>query len=465
MKAPMAPTEAIGSALAAEFHRRLVLRKREVCVYLDRARERLSATGIDLPFTGDRFPLTPAVLPADSGRQLGRGCRAIFNGIETLFRETFEGDVARLAGYLRLTPEEQALYALSSTDQDWAAVARPDFFATGGRHAIIETNITTSIGLLVDGDLLRRIAMGMPVCREIIAEYRLRSPDPIAGLIRVLRTEVPDIDRRSVAIVDWQSEFPVWTYYYRALAERFRRSGISAQPVPLESLEVRDSGVFAGDSRVDVVYRFFTTTRFRQPEVYARHRPLLEAMGNGHLRLIGGFSHKLFTPKMFLALLSDEQYQEQFPAAMRRALDLVIPWTRVVADRRTLFRGAWVDLLELARAHREEFVLKPNLGYGGYGVTLGSEVPASEWNERIEQALMSEDYWLLQERVPNEPVELAFVVDHEIEFRPVRVDYGVFMLGRRFSGIARRNTTVASGTHLTNLSRGGGLGFVFFQAG
>ncbi|MCG8352544.1 MAG: hypothetical protein MI924_32665 [Chloroflexales bacterium] len=444
------------------FHEELPARRGEVCDYLARACDALGARGIELPFQNERFPLTPAILPSSWIAVLENGCRAVFEGIELLFHQAFAGDVQRLAAFLKLTEEEQRLYDIANTAYDWAAVARPDMMVWGDRLALVETNITTAIGLLADGDMLRQITSEMPVFDDIARGYNLRSIDPIKQLCRLIRATVPDTERKLLALVEWEHEIPKWRYYYEYLAQELTHHGIPSALVSIESLRVTDNGVYDGTRRVDVIYRFFTTVHLRQPELFQRYEPLFAAIRHGKALLLGNFAHKLFTPKMFLALLSDEVYVRSMPERVRQDLMAIVPWTRLVEERHTLYKGGIIDLVPYATAHKDDFVLKPNLGFGGLRVTIGCDVTQSEWEAGLEEALRSEEHWLLQELIPTNPVNLAFCINGAIEFAPVFVDYGVFMLDRCFAGVARRNSTPATCGRLTNLSQGGGLGFAFF---
>lgn len=94
-------------------------------------------------------------------------------------------------------------------------------------------------------------------------------------------------------------------------------------------------------------------------------------------------------------------------------------------------------------------------------MSIGASLDQAEWEHRLEAALDSNEHWLLQERLETEHRELAFVVAGEIVLQKAKVDYGAFMIGRRYAGAARRNATAETGPDVTNLSRGGGLAPVF----
>ena len=62
------------------------------------------------------------------------------------------------------------------------------------------------------------------------------------------------------------------------------------------------------------------------------------------------------------------------------------------------------ELLDSCRAHREELILKPGVGYGGVGAVLGREVSDREWSE-ILIAVKDQDYVVQRIVTPaSEPV-------------------------------------------------------------
>lgn len=461
---PMQPAPILGEDVAhamRQASRALCDDPRSAAAVLARSFERLAGDGVELPYAADRLPLLPAVLPATWAPRLELGCRAMFDGIEAIFREVFAGDVQRLADYLLFTPADRSLLDIDGGRADWAAVARPDFMAGPDGPALIESNITTSIGLLEAG-LLGEILLEIPAVRGLVDSTGLTTVDPARALVDAVARSVGSDRHPLVVFADWTDELAVWRYLYRYLTRLLHDRGVTAEPIALEDLEVRGDGVYGHGRRVDVIYRFYTTTRLTKPHFAAVHEPLLAAVKSGRVRLWGAYRHKLFTPKLFLALLSDERFADRIPPATANVLREVVPWTRIVADRRTVYRGEPVDLLDFAAKYQDALVLKPNLGFGGKDVTIGSEVTPDEWAGRLSAVLADEAHWLLQEKVRTVDAQLPFLVNGAVEVRPAKVDYGAFMIERTFAGAARRNATSTTGRTLTNLSLGGGLSPVFF---
>ena len=144
-------------------------------------------------------------------------------------------------------------------------------------------------------------------------------------------------------------------------------------------LRVDGEDVYHGDLCIDVAYRDYEAR-----DLIALERELgckLDAMrllfkqNRVVSSIVGDFDHK-----SCFEILTDATIAEQFFSMEEcRLFRRHILWTRIVSDRRTsLPHHEDGDLLEYARRHRDQLVLKPNRGYGGAGVTLGAAIDAVE---------------------------------------------------------------------------------------
>jgi uncharacterized circularly permuted ATP-grasp superfamily protein len=138
-------------------------------------------------------------------------------------------------------------------------------------------------------------------------------------------------------------------------------------------------------------------------------------------------------------------------SAEERALALrCVPWTRRVAERRTLRGGRAVELLPHVVECREEMVLKPAHGYGGREVLIGDETPPLEW-ERAVQAALGEP-WVVQERVAIPEEVFPVCEEGALSFEPFKLNANPFYVaGAEVGAVAR-----ASRSSVINVSAGGG---------
>jgi len=79
--------------------------------------------------------------------------------------------------------------------------------------------------------------------------------------------------------------------------------------------------------------------------------------------------------KSILEILSDPRYRSLFSPEEQKAHAEFIPWTRSFVEGRTDYRGTSIDTIPFVRSHKDDFVLKPNDGYGGFGVLVEPGAP------------------------------------------------------------------------------------------
>ena len=182
------------------------------------------------------------------------------------------------------------------------------------------------------------------------------------------------------------------------LAEQHGLVIVHADP---RELRVEGDEVYYEDVQIDVAYRDYETRDLVALE-QETGRPL-EAMrllfrqNRVISSMVGDFDHK-----SCWELMTDESIASRlFTAEERRLFRRHVLWTRIVGERRTsLPHGKDGSLMDFARGNRERLVLKPNRGFGGKGVVLGSAIEPDEWNRLLSEAAKQftdpEDSWVVQ---------------------------------------------------------------------
>jgi hypothetical protein len=130
------------------------------------------------------------------------------------------------------------------------------------------------------------------------------------------------------------------------------------------------------------------------------------------------------------------------------------PWTRLFYPRATTGPNdeSIPDLVEWARDHRQEAILKPVYGYSGKGIFVGPQ--EESWDECIQKALLGESY-IVQSFIPkglwaeefpwlDTREEKMFLKQWQTDFRCLINDTGLIGFLTRFGGIP------------TNVGAGGG---------
>jgi hypothetical protein len=331
-------------------------------------------------------------------------------------------------------------------------LSRIDAFFTAGEGGlkVTEYNAETPAGVAY-GDALAELFLALPVARRFQREWRMV---PLPGRHSVLDALVEahlGIFGRgepvSIAIVDWRdvptrSEFLLFQDY-------FCRLGAACIVADPEELEYRNGRLYAAGTAVTVVYK-----RVLLAELVARgglDHPLVRAVRDGAVAMVDSFYCKPLHKKASLAVLSDERNAGLFDPAERAAIARLVPWTRMVEERRTLYGRRKVDLIPFLLAGRERLVLKPNDDYGGAGVVLGWTVSETEWERATREALARP--YVVQHRIDLPSETYPTVVNGRLHFGSRIVDVAPYAYDmNRVDGCLSRVSTDS----LVNVTAGGG---------
>jgi hypothetical protein len=404
-------------------------------------------------FFGDRplsTVLRPRFLTPEQYRFLQARIATLLSAFERANEAAFSDDEFR--AQFRLLPWEEELVQLDPGFSDASPVSRLDAFFVSDKGGLkfTEYNAETPAGAAY-GDLLAEVFLGLPVMREFLHRFQVR-PLPARHLVlHALITAYQEwLGRREIpriGILDWR-EVPTYSEFL-VTVEYFRSQGVECRIADPREVEYRDGKLMAGDFAIDLIYKRVLISEL--VERGGMDHPIVRAVRDRAVCMINPFRCKVLHKKASLAVLSDDRNAHLFPMAEREAIDAHIPWTRVVEERRTLFRGETVDLIPWIHGQRERLVLKPNDDYGGAGIVLGWEVTDSEWEHAVQKAL-AEPY-IVQERVtlPMEPY--PSLVDGRVELLDRMLDTAPFCFhGSYMDGCLTRLGTAA----LLNVTAGGG---------
>jgi hypothetical protein len=163
--------------------------------------------------------------------------------------------------------------------------------------------------------------------------------------------------------------------------------------------------------------------------------------------------------KSILEILTDAQYAKYFSVEQQETHHRHVPWTRTLLDKKSDYRGEPVDLLPFVRNHKDMLVLKPNDGYGGFGVLVGRFTDSKTWNALIDKAINEKIIYTVQDFVSIPKDEFPVVENGEFKgFAPKNVNLNLWSHDGDFAGAFVR---AAEGS-VINVHQGGGMVPVFF---
>jgi uncharacterized circularly permuted ATP-grasp superfamily protein len=347
--------------------------------------------------------------------------------------------------------EEQLFQMDTSRRRPWTST-RVDTFWIADTEALksVEYNAETPAGIGYN-DVLCDVFDELVPMKLFQEKYTLQPMRGLPHLLKAILKAYHDwggIGSPQVGILDWH-EVPTLNEH-EITRQFFEKHSVVTKLGDPRALEYRDGKLWLEDFRIDLIYK-----RVLYSELIERmgmDNPIIRAVKDGTVYITNSPACKLMAKKASLAFLSDERNRNLFNPAQQAAIDDSIPWTRVVAERKTTYNGQEVDLTEFVMQNQQKLVLKPNDEYGGKGVILGWDCTAEEWSETLKQALNLP--FVVQERV--QVVERSFpaMMNGSLDISPRFVDadpyvfHGtdVYCCLTRLSSSAMLNVTAGAGS-------------------
>src|SRR2546425_285212 len=350
--------------------------------------------------------LRPRFLAPEHYRFLRSRCAVLLRAFDRAYRAALTSDVVRRQ--FGLAEWEEALVPEDPGFSDPSPTSRIDafYFPEQGDLRVTEYNAETPAGTAYN-DALSEVFLALPVMRRVLRRFDRRPVPARHGVLNALYEAYGQWGggRGSraaprIGILDWR-EVPTYSEFV-LFAEYFRAHGLDVVIGDPREAELRNGAFLLGGAPVDLIYK-----RVLLAELVARggcDHAVIRAVRSGAVCMVNPFRCKILHKKASLAVLSDERNAKLFSVVERRAIDAHVPWTRTVAEQKTLHGGRKVDLVPFILAQRDRLVLKPNDEYGGKGIVLGWEVDDAAWERAVGAALAEPTVVQEGGSIPNEPV-------------------------------------------------------------
>lgn len=381
--------------------------------------------------------------------------RPVAETIAALGERVVEAAMAspELLAQVGLNADEERLVRIEPGYKRASTASRLDSFLLPNSLQFAEYNAESPAGLGY-AETLAEIFGGLEVMARFRERFDVRAYPLAATILDALLASYREWGGTStkpvIAIVDWR-EVPTWSEF-EILRDRFQKIGVPTVVSDPRDLEFDGRALFAHGQKIDLVYRrVLVNDIVAHP---AETRALIRACQADAVCMANSLRCKIPHKKAFFAVLTDDKNAHLFSEPEREIIRAHVPWTRLLAEVRTSKNGEAIELLPYVRAHRENFVLKPNDEYGGAGVTLGWENAQSEWDTAIERALAdSSKAWIVQERIAIRREIFPHIEPQGgVAMRDMLVDFAPYLFSGRLAGYLCR----LSATGLANVTSGGG---------
>ncbi|MGB9606597.1 MAG: circularly permuted type 2 ATP-grasp protein, partial [Bryobacteraceae bacterium] len=322
---------------------------------------------------------------------------------------------------MELLPAEKMLASLDPGYPYLTVTSLLDTRLMNGSLYFVRYDADTPAGMIY-GDVLADLFYDCPPVKEFRKRYELIKLANRKHLLEAILRAYRDFGgqrKPRIGILEFRQPFQATSQgEYVLLAEYLRQQGYEAEIVSPEQLEYRGGVLRRGAFEIDVIYR-----RVKAHEFLLRFdlsHPLVRAYREGKACVVNSFRSELAHKRALFDLLTDEKLTADFPAAERKAIRQYIPWTRLVAPRKTTYQDQIVDLLEFIRTNRDKLILKPNDDSGDEHPVLGWEVDQTTWERAIKRALRAP--YVVQERVEALRVPFPVLYYGQLEMREMEVE-------------------------------------------
>jgi uncharacterized circularly permuted ATP-grasp superfamily protein len=280
-----------------------------------------------------------------------------------------------LLARMQMLPAEKMLASVNPGYSHMAVTSMLDTHLNNGTLRIVGYNADTPSGAIY-GEALNNLFYDADPVKEFRKKYKLTKVGATKPLIHSILKAYKEFGGKkspNIAILEFRQAFQTSdSGEYQLLMDILRREGYPTEVVSPDQLEYRDGVLRRGDFRIDLIYR-----RVRVSEFLVRFdltHPLVRAYRDHAVCIVNSFRSELAQKKAIFDLLTDESVTASFPAMERKAIRDFIPWTRVVAAGKTLYKDQMVDLPEFISTNRERLVLKPNDDSGDRDSYSGSDL-------------------------------------------------------------------------------------------
>jgi hypothetical protein len=411
-------------------------------------------------FFGDRplcSVLRPRFLTAAQYRFLRDRVNALMPAFEKSYRRAIADPTFRKQ--FGLFDWEESLIGDDPGFKDPSPVSRLDAFFVheSGGLKFTEYNGETPAAAAYN-DILADMFLGLPIMRRFLHDYEVRvQPERhnvMHALIDAYHEWAGNRSKPVVAILDWK-EVPTYSEFV-ITADYLNAQGIECVISDPREVEYTNGRLIACGRPIDLIYKRVLITEL--VERGGIDHPIIRAVRDHKVCMVNPFRCKILHKKASLAVLSDERNAGMFDATELEAIEMHIPWSRVVENRSTVAgNGEKIDLLDYVRHNKGHLVLKPNDEYGGTGIVLGWTVSDDEWSDAVNTAILEPT--IVQERIelPEEPY--PSMVNGKVEFTDRVLDTAPFIFnGTYMDGCLTRLSTEA----LVNVTAGGGSSLATF---
>ncbi len=380
-----------------------------------------------------------------SPRELARVSRAteqlavILDQIEELAFRT-----PSLLDRIQLLPAEKMLAAIPSGYSRFSLSSRMDAHLRNGSLAL--RGLDSCNSGLAYSDRLADLFLDLPILKQFKrGRYRLSKLTSQGHLQTALLQAWKEFGGKhppNIGIVEFRDPPASDPAEGMLLAELFNQRRMAARVVSPDELEYTNGKLRAANFDIDIVFRRLLTRDLLVR--FDLSHPLLRAYRDRAVCVVNSFRSEITNRRALFDLVTDETVTARFSASDRKLIRDFVPWTRIVAHKKTKYWEREVDLPEFIVRTREQLVLRPNEDVNGHGVFIGAELDQRSWERAVRIALRNR--YVVQERTCSARQPFPVLQYGELQIKDAEISLHPQIVNGKMHGASAILRTSAAGS-------------------
>jgi glutathionylspermidine synthase len=236
------------------------------------------------------------------------------------------------------------------------------------------------------------------------------------------------------------------------IRDYFIEHGVEANIIDARDLEFKKDGkLYSNGVKFNMIHRGLRAEFFLR---YPRElKDFHKGIQNQSACMVNSFKAVLGSEKSMLSFISNPINFHYFNEEQIKVIKKHIPWTRKFDETITMSKeGEEVTLKSYMMAKKDELVIKPATGAGGYGVMVGKSTDQLKWNDVVE-GYSGDPGWIVQEYAEIPQIKLPVIRKNKVVIENKYLNISPYVFNGKYVGSLGR----VSEKDVINVSSGGGI--------
>jgi hypothetical protein len=270
----------------------------------------------------------------------------------------------------------------------------------------------------------------------------LQNPSCIYNFLRnEYEKYFPKASPLNILITDTKSA-PMETELFE-LRDGARRLGYKSEKAIIQDLKYDNGIVSLNGEKVHIIYQFldvlFTNEMAQIGNNFDEIKDYMAALRGKACLVINPFPPIFISEdKIILALLCDPLFKDYFTKDEHRAIKELVPETYRVRDENIIFEGEKINLLQLLKSRKKDFVIKAQMESMGRDILIGLTATKDEWEDKICKSV--DGMYVAQRFIEEEPLQIPDPNDPDI-LKDMNYTLALFFMGGEPQGMFNRVST------------------------